>query len=238
MSPVLLIILLSVPAGAASGLLFRLLAPRDMPERLRRITALVTGMILHIASPAAVASMAMASVGRTLLLVASMLPALLAAAVPFLLAAAQVEARFGHRIPEVALVVLRDSGGLPAPAGDGVIPPVVRNGPLTAFRVAAGRGSDVRLGDIPIPVSDVPPGRVLVRRWSRSRLSALLDPSVARAGFEGTVETVPARYQLAGTVTGWLAPFLAGTSVGATAGALLPRRRRVRPCIPGPRACA
>jgi hypothetical protein len=238
MSPVLLIVLLSAPAGALCGLLFRLLVPGDLPERMRRILALVTGMILHISSPAAVASMALASVGRTLLLVASMLPALLASAVPFLIAAAQVEARFGHRLPDVALVVLRDPGGLPAPVGGSVIPPVVRNGPLTAFRVATGPGSEVRLGDMPLSVSDVPSGRVLVRRWSRSRLAAFLDPSVARAGFEGSIETAPARYLCAGTGTGWLPPFLAATSAGAAAGALLPRRRRVRSCTPGPRACA
>lgn len=204
----------------------------------RRMGARALGMLLHLHSPAAVIKTAAALMGDNFVYLWMILRPMLVIAVPFILTAAQLDARYG-RVPvkaEDTATVTITWNALPEregfnPTGTGLdaLDPVVFVDTLrqTSFNIAhltPGASLTVDGTTFPVGAAGSGSGAVVYRGAApRGLLERLIEPFLAGIPGESTITEVSiqlpeARYRILGGRWSWLAVFLVFSSITAIAG--------------------
>lgn len=230
----------SVLFGLAMILVFKFTSNQKAIAAIRgRMGARALGMLLHLHSPVTVLKSAAALMADNFAYLWRIATPMIILAVPFILTAAALDARYGSMpvprgLPTTVTITWEE---LPARedlnltgTGITVIEPVVFVDTLrqTSFRVQnATPGASVTAGGVTVPIgaSTAGAGSVIYRGAARmNRVERLLKPFLAPLPpdgpvIEATVFIPEARYRMLGGRWSWLAVFLVCSSLSAIAGA-------------------
>jgi hypothetical protein len=228
----------SLAFGLATVLIFRFTSDQTRIGALRRrMGARALGMLLHLHSPWTVVKTAGGLLADNFVYLWLILRPMLVIAAPFLVTAAQLDARFGRTIREGPVTVTVQWRELPSRdefAPDGreleVQGPVVFLDTLrqTSFRVLLlSPGAELAFSDtrITLGAEDSRPGSIIHRGAERKRFpDGLMKPFLDDLSQDGPVERISmelpeARYRVLGGRWSWLGVFLAAGSLSAVVGA-------------------
>lgn len=226
----------SVLAGAGMVLLFKHTSDQNAVGRLRsRMSALALGMLLHLHSPRVVLRTAGTLLGCNVVYLWTLLRPMMVIAVPFLLTAAQLDARYGRTsiarepvtvtvtwkaLPERPPAITSRGAALPGPV---VTLDTLRQ---TSFPMHSGSpGAVLTLNGTTVPVGASSPGSGGVVHRGAVGMSlprSWFVPFLDRLPSESPVERIElqlpeARYAVLGGRWSWLAVFLAVSTLSAAA---------------------
>ncbi len=231
---------ISLVFGVIMILIFKFTSNQKAIGAIRsRMGARALGMLLHLHSPVTVIKAATALMVDNLSYLWRIVTPMLFIAVPFILTAAALDARYGSMpVPRgIPTTVTLTWDELPARegftvtgAGITVIEPVVFVDTLrqTSFRVQnASPGATVTAGGVTLPIGASAEGSGSVIYRGAARMNAaerLLKPFLAplppESPVTGATASIPeARYSILGGRWSWLTVFLVYSSLSAIAGA-------------------
>ncbi len=234
----------SLASGPVMALIFRFCSDQERIAALRkRMGARVLGMLLHLHSPRTVVKTAGGLLADNFAYLRLIVRPMLVIAAPFLITAAQLDARYGRVVPDGPVTVTVQWRELPPrddfrPAASGMElkAPVVFLDALgqTSFRVVIDSpGAELTFSDttVRLGAENSRRGCIILRGAENTGFPGrLLKPFLGSLPADGPVEWVrmdlpEARYRVLGGRWSWFGVFLAAGSLSAAIGAVVFRVR-------------